>query len=114
MITLGLLEVGALSLLFYYIVKYNTQQKIQYIELSPREYNQLLPYINNVRNENEGGVPPPYDIEISQLNNSNCVEINNIQNSNINSIQSNNQYNDDDDRNSLPEYSNLIDNEQNI
>ena len=118
MITLGILEVGALSLLFYYIVKYNTQQKIQYIELSPREYNELLPYINNVRNENVEGVPPPYDIEIAQLNNNNHVEINNIQSNNIqsnniNRIQNNSQ-NNDDDTNSLPEYSNLIDNEQNI
>ena len=111
MITLGILEVGALSLLFYYIVKYNTQQKIQYIELSPREYNELLPYINNVRNENVGGVPPPYDIEIAQLNNNNNhVEINNLQSNNINRIQNNSQ-NNDDDTNSLPEYSNLIDNE---
>lgn len=114
MFTLGVLEFGALSLLFYYIIKYNTQQKIQYIELSPREYNELLPYINNVRNENEGCVPPPYDNQQLQLNNSNNIGINNLQSSNINSIQSNNNSNDDDDRNSLPEYSNLIDNEQNI
>ena len=114
MFTLGLLEFGALSLLFYYIIKYNTEKKIQYIELTSTEYNQLLPHINNVRTENEGGVPPPYDNQQSELNDSNNIEFNNIQSNNTNSIQNNSQSNDNYDRTSLPEYSNITNNEQNI
>ena len=65
MFTLGLLEFGALSFIFYYIFKYNSEKKIQYIELSSTEYNQLLPYIHNIRQESEGGIPPPYNSQES-------------------------------------------------
>ena len=60
MITLGILEVGVISLLFYYIIRHNSQKKIQYIELSAEEYNQILPYLNNASQINDNLVPPPY------------------------------------------------------
>lgn len=106
MITLGILEVGAISLLFYYIIRHNSQKKIQYIELSSDEYNQILPYLNNVRQSNDNLVPPPYqntiscDDELIEINSSNSRElqppeysITNSNNQTINNTETNTESN---------------------
>ena len=116
MITLGILEVGAISLLFYYIIRHNSQKKIQYIELSSDEYNQILPYLNNIRESNDNLVPPPYqntisrDDELIEINSSNSRELEPPEYSITNS---NNQTNNNTETNTESNNNNGTNNETN-